>query len=167
MNIMNSKNIHRLGFTVEAEAENSAARASTFTTLHNTVQTPVFMPVATLAVLRSQDTTAVEELGFPVLLANTYHLLLRPGTDVFRKFGGIHQFMNWKRSVLTDSGGFQVFSLSKDVKITEDGAIFRSYHDGSKILLSPETSIGTQKLINSDIMMALDQCIPSTSEKSL
>ncbi len=164
---MNLKNIHRLGFTVEAEAENSAARASTFTTLHNTVQTPVFMPVATLAVLRSQDTTAVEDLGFPVLLANTYHLLLRPGTDVFRKFGGIHQFMNWKRSVLTDSGGFQVFSLSKDVKVTEDGAVFRSYHDGRKILLSPETSIGTQKLINSDIMMAMDQCIPSTSEESL
>jgi len=164
---MNTKNIHRLGFTVEAESENSAARASTFTTLHNTVQTPVFMPVATLAVLRSQDTTAVEELGFPVLLANTYHLLLRPGTDVFQKFGGIHKFMNWKRSVLTDSGGFQVFSLSKDVKITEDGAVFRSYHDGRKILLSPETSIGTQKLINSDIMMAMDQCIPSTSEESL
>jgi queuine tRNA-ribosyltransferase len=164
---MNTKNIHRLGFTVEAEAENSAARASTFTTLHNTVQTPVFMPVATLAVLRSQDTTAVENLGFPVLLANTYHLLLRPGTDVFQKFGGIHKFMNWKRSVLTDSGGFQVFSLSKDVKITEDGAVFRSYHDGRKILLSPETSIGTQRIINSDIMMAMDQCIPSTSEESL
>ena len=164
---MNTKNIHRLGFTVEAEAENSAARASTFTTLHNTVQTPVFMPVATLAVLRSQDTTAVEDLGFPVLLANTYHLLLRPGTDVFQKFGGIHKFMNWKRSILTDSGGFQVFSLSKDVKITEDGAVFRSYHDGRKILLSPETSIGTQKIINSDIMMAMDQCIPSTSELSL
>jgi len=164
---MNVKNIHRLGFTVEAEAADSAARASTFTTLHNTVQTPVFMPVATLAVLRSQDTTAVEELGFPVLLANTYHLLLRPGTDVFQKFGGIHKFMNWKRSVLTDSGGFQVFSLSKDVKITEDGAVFRSYHDGRKILLSPETSIGTQRLINSDIMMAMDQCIPSTSELAL
>ncbi len=164
---MNTKNIHRLGFTVEAEAADSSARACTFTTLHNTVQTPVFMPVATLAVLRSQDTTAVEELGFPVLLANTYHLLLRPGTDVFKKFGGIHKFMNWKRSVLTDSGGFQVFSLSKDVKITDDGAVFRSYHDGRKILLSPETSIGTQKIINSDIMMAMDQCIPSTSEESL
>jgi len=157
----------RLKFTVEAETGNSHARACTFTTLHNTVQTPVFMPVATLAVLRSQDTTAVENLGFPVLLANTYHLLLRPGTEVFRKFGGIHKFMNWKRSVLTDSGGFQIFSLSKDVKITEEGAVFRSYHDGRKLLLSPETSIETQKFINSDIMMAMDQCIPSTSEKSL
>ncbi len=164
---MTQENIQRLKFNVEAEPENTSARACTFTTLHNTVQTPVFMPVATLAVLRSQDTTAVEELGFPVLLANTYHLLLRPGTDVFSKFGGIHKFMNWKRSVLTDSGGFQVFSLSKDVKITEDGAVFRSYHDGRKILLSPETSIETQKIINSDIMMAMDQCIPSTSEESL
>jgi queuine tRNA-ribosyltransferase len=165
--IMNIENTSRLKFRVEAEQKSSSARACTFTTLHNTVQTPVFMPVATLAVLRSQDTTSVEELGFPVLLANTYHLLLRPGTEVFRKFGGIHKFMNWKRSVLTDSGGFQVFSLSKDVKITEDGAVFRSYHDGRKIILSPETSIETQKFINSDIMMAMDQCIPSTSEESL
>ncbi|MBU3914994.1 tRNA guanosine(34) transglycosylase Tgt, partial [bacterium] len=164
---MTVENISLLKFNVEAESENSSARACTFTTLHNTVQTPVFMPVATLAVLRTQDTTSVEKLGFPVLLANTYHLLLRPGTAVFSKFGGIHKFMNWKRSVLTDSGGFQVFSLSKDVKITEDGAVFRSYHDGRKILLSPETSIETQKIINSDIMMAMDQCIPSTSEESL
>lgn len=164
---MISAKTRRLKFEVEAEAKNTSARACTFTTLHNTVQTPVFMPVATLAVLRSQDTAAVEELGYPVLLANTYHLLLRPGTDVFSKFGGIHKFMNWKRSVLTDSGGFQIFSLSRDVKITEDGATFRSYHDGKKLLLSPETSIRTQKIISSDIMMAMDYCIPSTSEESL
>jgi queuine tRNA-ribosyltransferase len=125
------------------------------------------MPVATLAVLRSQDTSAVHDLGFPVLLANTYHLLLRPGTEVFRRFGGIHSFMNWNRSVLTDSGGYQIFSLSKKVKISEAGAIFRSYHDGKKILLSPETSIETQRIISSDIMMAMDWCVPSDSEKSL
>jgi queuine tRNA-ribosyltransferase len=164
---MNIEKTSRLQFRVEAESENSSARASTLTTLHNRVETPVFMPVATLAVLRSQDTKTVEDMGFPVLLANTYHLLLRPGTDVFKKFGGIHKFMNWPRSVLTDSGGFQVFSLSKDVKITEDGAVFRSYHDGKKILLSPETSIETQRIINSDIMMAMDQCVPSTSEESI
>lgn len=164
---MNIEKRSRLNFRVEAEAEKSAARACTLTTLHNSVETPVFMPVATLAVLRSLDTETVEEMGFPVLLANTYHLLLRPGTAVFKKFGGIHNFMKWPRSVLTDSGGFQVFSLSKDVKITEDGAIFRSYHDGKKILLSPETSIETQKIISSDIMMAMDQCVPSTSEESL
>ncbi len=164
---MTEEKISRLNFNIDAESKNSSARACTFTTLHNTVQTPVFMPVATLAVLRSQDTSSVEDLGYPVLLANTYHLLLRPGTDVFSKIGGIHKFMNWKRSILTDSGGFQVFSLSKDVKITEDGAVFKSYHDGRKILLSPESSINTQKLINSDIMMAMDLCIPSTSEESL
>ncbi len=164
---MTSDNSGRLKFKVESVDKNCSARACTFTTLHNTVQTPVFMPVATLAVLRSQDTSSVEELGFPVLLANTYHLLLRPGTGVFAKFGGIHRFMNWNRSILTDSGGFQVFSLSKDVKITEDGAVFRSYYDGRKILLSPETSIETQRIINSDIMMAMDQCVPSTSEITL
>jgi queuine tRNA-ribosyltransferase len=122
------------------------------------------MPVATRGVIRTQDMSAIDELGFPVLLANTYHLLIRPGTEVFQKFGGIHKFMNWERSVLTDSGGFQVFSLPNAVKITEEGAAFRSYHDGKTILLSPEKSIETQKFIGSDIMMAMDQCIPSTSE---
>ncbi len=157
----------RLNFTVEAEATGTKARACRFMTLHNVVETPVFMPVATRATLRTQDMTAVDDLGFPVLLANTYHLLIRPGTEVFRKFGGIHTFMNWKRSVLTDSGGFQIFSLPNDVRITEEGALFRSYHDGRQILLSPETSIETQKYIGSDIMMAMDQCIPSTSEFDL
>lgn len=165
--IMNSVNNKRLNFRVEAEAAGSKARASRFTTLHNEVVTPVFMPVATRAVIRTQDMSAVDELGFPVLLANTYHMLIRPGTEVFRKFGGIHSFMNWKRSVLTDSGGFQIFSLPNDVRITEEGALFRSYHDGRQILLSPETSIETQKYIGSDIMMSMDQCIPSTSDRIL
>ncbi|HRX48414.1 MAG TPA: tRNA guanosine(34) transglycosylase Tgt [Spirochaetota bacterium] len=164
---MNSISNRRLNFRVEGEAPGSKARASRLTTLHNEVETPVFMPVATRAVIRTQDMAAVDELGFPVLLANTYHLLIRPGTDVFRKFGGIHKFMNWERSVLTDSGGFQVFSLPNAVKISEEGAAFRSYHDGSTILLSPEKSIETQKCIGSDIMMAMDQCIPSTSEYGL
>ena len=156
----------RLGFNVEAKAESSRARACSFSTLHNQVQTPVFMPVATVAALRSQNTDLVEALDFPVLLANTYHLLLRPGTDVFQKFGGIHNFMHWPRSVLTDSGGFQVFSLSKKVKITEDGAVFKSYIDGRQFVLSPETSIGTQRIIGSDIMMAMDQCIASTADEA-
>lgn len=161
---MNSITDKRLNFRVEGEASGTKARASRLTTLHNEVETPVFMPVATRAVIRTQDMAAVHELGFPVLLANTYHLLIRPGTEVFRKFGGIHKFMNWERSVLTDSGGFQVFSLPNAVKITEEGAAFRSYHDGRTILLSPEKSIETQRFIGSDIMMAMDQCIPSTSE---
>ncbi len=161
---MNTISNKRLNFRVEAEAPGTKARASRLITLHNEVETPVFMPVATRGVIRTQDMAAVHELGFPVLLANTYHLLIRPGTEVFRKFGGIHKFMNWERSVLTDSGGFQVFSLPNAVKITEEGAAFRSYHDGVTILLSPEKSIETQRYIGSDIMMAMDQCIPSTSE---
>ena len=103
----------RLNLTIDAQSCNSAARACTFTTLHNTVRTPVFMPVATFASLRTQTLDTPRLIGFPVLLANTYHLLLRPGTDVFTKIGGIHRFMNWDRPILTDSGGFQVFSLAR------------------------------------------------------
>ncbi len=153
----------RLGFEVEARADGTAARACRFKTLHNEVLTPLFMPVATFAALRNQPTPAVEDMGYPVLLANTYHLLLRPGTEVFRTLGGIHKFMNWPRSVLTDSGGFQIFSMSQSFKITEEGASFRSYVDGRGYLLSPELSIDTQKAIGSDIMMALDQCASSRS----
>ncbi len=156
----------RLGFRVEAAAEGSSARACRIITLHSEVLTPVFMPVATLAVLRTQNTASVEALGFPVLLANTYHLLLRPGTEVFKTFGGIHAFMNWKNSILTDSGGYQVFSLARTVQISEEGAAFRSYHDGRIFLLSPETSIETQRIIGSDIMMAMDQCVSSTSDRA-
>ncbi|MCP4135051.1 MAG: tRNA guanosine(34) transglycosylase Tgt, partial [bacterium] len=167
MTDINVKREQRLQFSVEAEAENSSARACTFKTLHNQVQTPVFMPVATFASIRSQSIVSVDELEFPVLLANTYHLLLRPGTAVFKEFGGIHPFMNWKRSILTDSGGYQVFSLAKTVKITEEGAAFRSYLDGNLFLLSPETSIETQRIIGSDIMMVMDQCVASTSPESV
>jgi len=164
---MNHLQQKRLNFTIEGTTKNSSARAGTLTTLHNTVRTPVFMPVATLGVLRDQDTSAVEDLGFPVLLANTYHLILRPGLEVFELFKGIHSFMKWPRSILTDSGGFQVFSLPGAVNISEEGAAFRSYLDGKIIMLSPETSISAQKTIKSDIMMAMDQCVPSTSELSV
>jgi len=102
----------------------------------------------------------LEAAGAQVLLANAFHLLLRPGTEVFERLGGIHRFMNWRGSVLTDSGGFQVFSLTDDRVITEDGAVFRSYVDGTRIVLSPERSIATQRAIGSDIMMAMDECVP-------
>lgn len=124
------------------------------------------MPVATFGALRTQSMRDVAQLDFPVLLSNTYHLFLRPGPEVFKQFGGIHSFMKWPHSVLTDSGGFQVFSLSQSIRITEEGALCKSYHDGKEILLSPELSILTQRAIASDIMMALDQCIPSTSDES-
>lgn len=156
----------RLRFQLEAVATGSRARAATFRTLHNEVKTPIFMPVGTQATVRSQTRETLKQTGAQVLLANTYHLLLRPGAEVFERFGGIHNFMKWNRSVLTDSGGFQVFSLPHARKMTEEGASFKSYVDGTKILLSPERSIGMQKAIGSDIMMVLDQCIPSTAGRA-
>lgn len=155
----------RLNFRIEGKASNSQARAGRFRTLHNEVLTPLFMPVGTLATVRAQRTETLEESGSQILLANTYHLLQRPGLEVFEKFGGIHRFMKWDKSVLTDSGGYQIFSLDHRREIQEQGAWFRSTIDGKKIFLSPETSIAAQKAIGSDIMMVLDQCIDSTSSK--
>src|SRR5947209_7015007 len=154
----------RLHFRVDARATDSRARAATFRTLHNEVQTPVFMPVGTQATVKAQLTRTLEEAGSQILLANTYHLLLRPGVKVFRRLGGIHKFMSWERAVLTDSGGFQIFSLPHAVAMSEAGASFKSYLDGRTILLSPEVSIETQRAIGSDIMMALDHCIASTAD---
>ncbi|MEO5717291.1 MAG: tRNA guanosine(34) transglycosylase Tgt, partial [Chthoniobacterales bacterium] len=134
----------RLNFRLEAEAADSRARAATFRTLHNEVQTPLFMPVGTQATVKAQLTRTLEEAGSQILLANTYHLLLRPGPEVFRRTGGIHGFMSWDRAVLTDSGGFQIFSLPHSRSMSEEGAVFQSYLDGRTILLSPELSIETQ-----------------------
>lgn len=154
----------RLGFSVERTATGSQARAGRFRTLHNEVLTPLFMPVGTLATVRAQKNEALLDSGSQVLLANTFHLLQRPGLDVFRKFGGIHGFMKWGRSVLTDSGGYQIFSLSKHREMKEEGAWFRTF-EGAKLFLSPETSIATQKAIGADIMMVLDECIDATSPR--
>ena len=157
----------RLDFKLEATAAGSRARAGRFTTRHNEVLTPTFMPVGTHAAVRSQRREDLLDSGAQVLLANTYHLLLRPGVDIFKKFGGIHGFMNWPRSVLTDSGGFQIFSLPGSRTMREDHAEFRSYVDNTLVRLSPERSIETQKIIGSDIMMVLDQCVPSTVERGV
>ena len=156
----------RLQFHLEATATGSRARAARFRTLHNEVQTPLFMPVGTHATVKAQLTQSLEDAGSQILLANTYHLLLRPGAQVFDAIGGIHRFMSWKRSVLTDSGGFQIFSLPHARSMSEEGAVFQSYLDGDTIMLSPEVSIATQRSIGSDIMMVLDQCIPSTADLS-
>src|SRR5687767_9783341 len=153
----------RLRFSVDHQAAQSKARAARFQTLHGEVLTPVFMPVGTQATVKGQTVDSLKAVGTRVLLANTYHLLLRPGPEVFRKFGGIHRFMNWDGPVLTDSGGFQIFSLPADRAMTEAGATFRSYVDGDLHHLSPESSIAMQRAIGSDIMMVLDQCIPSTA----
>ncbi|MEO6054941.1 MAG: tRNA guanosine(34) transglycosylase Tgt [Chthoniobacterales bacterium] len=157
----------RLKFQLDAQATGSQARATTFHTLHNEVTTPVFMPVGTQATVKAQLPQTLEDSGSQILLANTYHLLLRPGAEVFRHMGGIHKFMSWKRSVLTDSGGYQIFSLPHSRSMTEAGAVFQSYIDGRTIMLSPEVSIETQKDIGSDIMMALDQCVPSTADETI
>ncbi len=154
----------RLHFLEEARATGSQARAATFQTSHNAVQTPLFMPVGTQATVKAQLPQTLEDAGSQILLANTYHLLLRPGPEVFRRLGGIHRLMSWPKSVLTDSGGFQIFSLPHSRAMTEAGAVFQSYTDGRTILLSPELSIHTQQAIGSDIMMALDQCVPSTAD---
>ena len=154
----------RLAFTLEKTAPGTRARAARFQTAHGEVRTPVFMPVGTQATVKNMTAEGLRELGSQCLLANTYHLLLRPGPEVFKKFGGIHRFMNWDRAVLTDSGGFQIFSLPSSRKMTEEGAEFRSYVDGALHFLSPESSIGMQRAIGSDIMMVLDQCIPSTAD---
>jgi queuine tRNA-ribosyltransferase len=152
----------RLNFELEATASGSRARAARFRTAHNEVLTPTFMPVGTHAAVRGQRREDLLESGAQVLLANTYHLLLRPGPALFERLGGIHGFMNWPRSVLTDSGGFQIFSLPDSRAMREDGAEFRSYVDGKMICLTPELSIAMQRSIGSDIMMVLDQCVPST-----
>ena len=155
----------RLNFTIAAESPGSGARAGAFETRHGRVSTPVFMPVGTQATVKCQNVDTLRESGSTVLLANTYHLMLRPGAEVFEAFGGIHRFMNWDRPVLTDSGGYQIFSLPHARTMHEKGAAFQSYIDGRWFLLSPETSIAMQRSIGSDIMMALDQCIPSTADR--
>jgi queuine tRNA-ribosyltransferase len=155
-----------LHFQLEATATGSRARAARFRTRHSEVLTPTFMPVGTHASVRGQRREDVLESGAQVLLANTYHLLLRPGPELFEKLGGIHAFMNWPRSVLTDSGGFQIFSLPDSRNMREDGAEFKSYVDNSVICLSPERSIAMQKSIGADIMMVLDQCVPSTVDRA-
>jgi|CXWL01.1.fsa_nt_gi queuine tRNA-ribosyltransferase len=156
----------RLNFRIDAEASGSRARAATFRTLHNEVLTPLFMPVGTQATVKAQLPETLAASGSQILLANTYHLLLRPGVEVFKAMGGIHRFMTWDRSVLTDSGGYQIFSLPHSRAITEEGAVFQSYIDGKSILLSPRVSIETQMAIGSDIMMVLDQCVPSTADRA-
>lgn len=154
-----------LSFDVAARASGSRARAARLKTLHAEIETPVFMPVGTHAGVRGQGMEGLDTLGYRILLANTYHLLLRPGPEFFSKHGGIRPFSRWPHSFLTDSGGFQIFSLPHSRKMTEEGAEFRSYVDGQIITLTPELSIGTQRAIGSDIMMVLDECIPSTAPR--
>ena len=153
-----------IGFEVLAQSP-SGARAGLMHTRRGPVETPIFMPVATHATIRMMGSEEIEALGPRILLANTYHLMLKPGVEVFQNFGGIQRFMSWNGLVLTDSGGFQIFSLPTDREITEKGALFRSFRDNSRQMLSPERSIEVQQAIGSDIMMVLDVCIDSTTDE--
>jgi queuine tRNA-ribosyltransferase len=154
-----------LPFTVTAIDRNSSARRGTFVTSHGAVQTPTFMPVGTRATITGLDPVEVAAMGAQVILANTYHLMLRPGPELFQRVGGIHNFMQWSGPVLTDSGGYQIFSLPAARTINERGARFRSYVDQRFHMLSPERSIEIQTAIGSDIMMVLDVCVDSTSDE--
>ena len=149
-------------FLVEARA--GAARAGRLTTPHGEVETPVFMPVGTLASVKGLPQEVLEELGVEILLANTYHLYLRPGVEQVRKLGGLHGFMSWPRSILTDSGGFQVFSLNDLRKVSEEGVTFRSHLDGSSHFFSPESAMQAQIGLGADIIMAFDECTEYPAE---
>ena len=151
------------GFKYEIikECRQSGARIGRLTTPHSVIETPVFMPVGTMATVKGLSPEEVKETGAQIILSNTYHLYLRPGTEVISKAGGLHKFMNWDRSILTDSGGFQVFSLSQMRKVTEDGVEFASFIDGSRHFISPEKSMDIQKVLGSDIIMAFDECTAS------
>ncbi len=153
-------------FSFEILAQNKRARVGKIKTFRGTIDTPAFMPVGTLGTVKGIYTDDLANTGSQIILGNTYHLLLRPGTKVLERFNGIHNFMNWHKPILTDSGGFQIMSLSKFNKIDKDiGAIFSSHIDGRKIILSPEKSIQIQKSINSDILMVLDECPVLTKDK--
>ncbi len=153
-------------FTLEKNAENSQARAGVITTDHGTILTPIFMPVGTAGTVKGVHQHELrDDIKAQIILGNTYHLYLRPGMEIIGKAGGLHKFNGWDRPLLTDSGGFQVFSLSANRKLKEEGAWFRSHIDGSKHLFTPENVVDIQRTIGSDIMMALDECPPGTSDR--
>ena len=161
-----------LKFEISAAATTGGRRAA-LQLPHGTVQTPVFMPVGTAATVKTVQQETLEHIGAngtgaEIILANTYHLYLRPGHELIRRMGGVHRFMSWTRPMLTDSGGFQVFSLAKLRKITEAGVEFRSHLDGSKHFFSPEHSMEVQIALGADIMMAFDECVetPATWERT-
>ncbi len=153
-------------FKLEATDSNSNARAGVITTDHGTIETPIFMPVGTLGSVKGVHMHELrDDIKAQIILGNTYHLYLRPGIEIIEQAGGLHKFNGWERPILTDSGGFQVFSLSDNRKLTEEGAYFRSHIDGSKHLFTPEKVVEIQRSIGSDIMMALDECPPGTADR--
>ncbi|MBQ7192857.1 MAG: tRNA guanosine(34) transglycosylase Tgt [Synergistaceae bacterium] len=155
-------------FRIIAECPVTGARAGEFTTPHGVIHTPVFMPVGTLATVKAMSPLELKEISSQIILGNTYHLYLRPGNEILEKAGGLHKFMNWDRPILTDSGGFQVFSLARLQKITDEEVLCRSHIDGSQLTMSPEWSMKTQGVLGSDIAMCFDQCceFPASHQKA-
>lgn len=152
-------------YKLQATSLGSEARAGVITTDHGEIQTPIFMPVGTLGSVKGVHTREIrDDIKAQIILGNTYHLYLRPGIEILEKAGGLHKFNGWERPILTDSGGFQVFSLSSNRKLKEEGAYFRSHIDGCKHLFTPEGVVDIQRSIGADIMMALDECAPGTAD---
>lgn len=154
-----------MNFKIEKTAPGTNARAGMITTDHGQIPTPIFMPVGTDGSVKAVHQRELrEDIDAKIILGNTYHLYLRPGLDILRQAGGLHRFNGWERPILTDSGGFQVFSLSSNRKLKEEGAHFRSHIDGSKHLFTPESTVDIQRIIGADIMMALDECTPGNAD---
>ena len=154
-------------FTLIKSDSNTSARTGSLHTSHGNIITPFFLPIATYGAVKTQSSDEIKELPSSILLSNTYHLYLRPGMEVLSKAGGLHKFMNWDGSILTDSGGFQIFSLEGYRKITDDGVTFRSHLDGSEHHFTPEKIIDIQRVIGSDFMMMLDVCPPGDTDKKI
>ncbi|MDR1773411.1 MAG: tRNA guanosine(34) transglycosylase Tgt [Clostridioides sp.] len=152
-------------FELIKTCKQSGARLGKLHTPHGVIETPIFMPVGTQATVKSMTPEELKDIGSQIILSNTYHLYMRPGQEIIKKAGGLHKFMNWDKPILTDSGGFQVFSLGPLRKIHEEGVEFRSHLDGSKHFISPEKSIEIQNTLGSDIMMAFDECAPYPAER--
>jgi queuine tRNA-ribosyltransferase len=152
-------------FSFEISATDGAARTGTIRMQRGEIRTPAFMPVGTAATVKAMRPEEVRASGADIILGNTYHLMLRPGAERVAKLGGLHRFMGWERPILTDSGGYQVMSLSELTKVTEEGVAFASHLDGSRHMLSPERSIEVQRLLGSDIVMQFDQLVPTTSTR--
>ncbi|MGI6733006.1 MAG: tRNA guanosine(34) transglycosylase Tgt [Anaerovoracaceae bacterium] len=153
-------------YELKKTCNQTKARRGQLMTPHGTIETPVFMPVGTAATVKAMRPEEVKELGASIILSNTYHLYLRPGHEIVREAGGLHKFMNWDGAILTDSGGFQVFSLGHLRKITEEGVTFRSHIDGSTHMFTPEKSIEVQNALGSDIIMAFDECAPYPADRA-
>ena len=152
-------------FTLTARDPHSAARCGELSTDHGVIHTPIFMPVGTVGSVKGvYHKELKEDIGAEIILGNTYHLYLRPGLDILHQAGGLHRFENWDRPILTDSGGFQVFSLAQMRKITPEGCKFQSHIDGSRHMFTPENNVDTQRIIGADIMMALDECCPGDAD---